>query len=76
MFYRIDQGSEYNRADQPNLEEVCRKTEVPQPTYGSEKNKDAKPVEKCLADKGPGVFLRPNRPFWFHVVDREAYLRP
>ena len=76
VFCSIDQRSKYKRADQPNLEDIGRKTEVPRPTYGGEKNKDDKPIEECLADKDPGVLLRPNRPFWFHVADRETYMRP
>jgi hypothetical protein len=48
---------------------------MPHRAYASEKNKDNDPVEECLADKNPGVFLRPYRPFrfWMHRVNREAY---
>jgi len=74
MFYDPEQWSKYNCANRPNLEEITRKTERPEPTYESEKNKDDEPVEDCLACKNPRHLSRPNSPLWFHRFDREAYL--
>jgi len=49
---------------------------MPQPTYASEKNKNDEPIDECLTDKNPSPLSRPDSLFWFHRVDREAYLYP